>query len=72
MPTSGVKDNYGGLSPSPVECERNILSCLAHKEVLHRLLLLAGSREVTVIRHAWALPRAFGSGSSRASVFPWE
>ena len=37
--------------------------------MLHRLVLVAGSWEVTVFRHVWALPRAFGSGSSRAGVF---
>ena len=35
------------------------------QEVLHRLLLVAGSWEVTVIKHVWALPRVFGSGSRR-------
>ena len=39
------------------------------QEVLHRLLLVAGSWEVTVIKHVWVLHGAFGSGSSRVCVF---
>ena len=42
------------------------------QEVLHGLLLVAGSWEVTVIKHVWSLPRVFGIGSSRAGVFPEE
>ena len=40
------------------------------QEVLQRLLLVAGSWEVTVITHVWVLPGAFGSGSSRVDGFP--
>ena len=42
------------------------------QEVLHRLLLVAGSWEATVIGHVWGLPRMFDSGSSRAGVFLGE
>ena len=42
------------------------------QEVLHRLLLVAGSWEVTVIRHVWVVPGAFDSSSNRAGVFPGE
>ena len=42
------------------------------QEVLHSLLLVAGSLEITVIRHVWALTGVFGSVSSREGVFPGE
>ena len=42
------------------------------QEVMHSLLLVAGSWEVTVIRHVWALPGTFGSGSGRVDVLPGE
>ena len=42
------------------------------QELLHRLLLVAGSWEVTVIRYVWVLPKAFGIGSSRVCLFPGE
>ena len=35
------------------------------REVLYRLLLVAGSWEVTVIKNVLALPGVFGIGSSR-------
>ena len=38
-------------------------------ELLHKLLLVSGSWEVTVIKHVWVLPGAFGSGNSRVSGF---
>ena len=41
-------------------------------QVLHRLLLVVGTWEVTVIRQVWVLLEAFGSGSSRVGVFPGE
>ena len=42
------------------------------REVLLRLFLVAISWEVTVIKHAWALPGAFGDASDRAGVFPGQ
>ena len=39
-------------------------------EVMHQLLLVAVSWEGAVIM--WALPRVFGSSSSRAGMFPGE
>ena len=42
------------------------------QELLHRLLLVAGSWEVTVIKHVWVLHRVFGTGSSGAGLFPGE
>ena len=41
------------------------------QEVLRQLLLVVGSWEGTD-DHLWVLPRAFGSGSCRAGVFPGE
>ena len=42
------------------------------QEVLPRLLLVARSWEMAVIKHVQALSRVFGSGSSRVDVFPGE
>ena len=42
------------------------------QEVLHRLLLVAGFREVILIKQVWVLLRAFCSGRSRLGVFPGE
>lgn len=42
------------------------------QDLLHRLLIVAGFWEVTVITHLWELPVTFDSCSSRSGVFPEE
>ena len=42
------------------------------QEVLHMLLLVAKSCEVSMIKHMWVLPRTFGNGSNRVGMFLGE
>ena len=50
MPTSGV-DNCSGLPPPTLDPARSTSSCLASQEMLHQVLLVAGSWEGTKIKH---------------------
>ena len=72
MPTSGVRDYCGDLPPPSVDLARSTPFHSTHAGGADRLLLVAESWEVTVIRHVWALPRAFGNRSSRTGVSPGE
>ena len=56
------------MPPPPADHARNTPS-QPIQEVLHRLLLVAESWEVTVISHVWAVLRVLGNCSSRVGVF---
>ena len=72
MPGSGVRDNYGGLPPCPVDHTRNTPSSLTHPEGATQAAPGYKVWEMTVMSQVWALPIEFGRNSSRAGVFPGQ
>ena len=51
---------------------RSTPSHLAHAGGAAQAFLFAGSWKLTVSKQMWALPGAFGSGSSKVGMFPGE